>query len=201
MVGIHQVRKVFQVFLDVLDMLVPQDLLDPRQDIADLRPCDLSHIVLLEGLEDLLAEPGDPVFLPLALDGPLLYSHLVLLEHALADDSREQRDHAEGAKNDKYYEEREQAGMTPVDVAGLIEPFQVRGGHDLEERQHRARHTAKVEHQEVVVWVLQVRLAVRPGNEDGADVQSEGHEEAHPNDGLSRLREAKRDQVELLQIR
>jgi len=154
MVQVHDIYQLFQMVICVVDHRVLEERGDdwhsflshfllgrtsPR--VHGERPMYLLCLCLERGHELVQLLPG------------LVDAVLILLEHALADDAGQKRDHAEAADDDEDHQEEEEDRPLPREALLADVVRQVRRGHEDEEREHRRRDVGKLLVQELRMLV------------------------------------------------
>mmetsp|Transcript_38160 Transcript_38160/g.109510 ORF Transcript_38160/g.109510 Transcript_38160/m.109510 type:complete len:228 (-) Transcript_38160:438-1121(-) len=114
------------------------------------------------------------------LPGPSLVLLLepVFLKHALANDSSQYGNHAETSEDDPNYEENSHAWPLINDPFILL---QIRGGHHLEQSQHRLHDGSKLIVQELCLGIFRAYVSNSPHQENRGNVENEDHKNSYPN--------------------
>mmetsp|Transcript_36159 Transcript_36159/g.104038 ORF Transcript_36159/g.104038 Transcript_36159/m.104038 type:complete len:267 (-) Transcript_36159:993-1793(-) len=152
----------------------PQDL----PGVGSIRPW-LVLVLRWQLVEQLFARQHQQLASVLSLHALLLHAQVVLVEHALADHSSEQGNHAKTAEDDERDNEHRHARAIPDNVFVV---FQCRGRHNLEQGEHRNDDRAKFPVQELRVRVIVGGMADRPHQNNRAHVEDEEHQKCHPRD-------------------
>mmetsp|Transcript_148837 Transcript_148837/g.478103 ORF Transcript_148837/g.478103 Transcript_148837/m.478103 type:complete len:461 (+) Transcript_148837:905-2287(+) len=187
-VRIHQVDHVFEVVVHKGDAVDLEQVGDLRQQLVELVEALHRHTfpVDVDFVEELAAIGHEHPPLGLALDSLLLHTDVVLLKHALVDDTCQQRDHAKGTEDHESEYEAREHGLLPENACIHV-GLQVWVHHEVEQTEHGLVDAPELGHEQrdmVLAPTGVSRTAEAADQYDRANVEHANHQYRHPHDGF-----------------